>query len=75
MQFLQGLFPARPLDTERTRAALRWLTTEGPGAGIERIFIEPYLAVRLGVSSPLLGFQGCRAARHDDHIHIQIKRQ
>jgi hypothetical protein len=27
----------------------------------------------LGVSSPLLGFQGCRAARHDDHIHIQIK--
>ena len=22
----------------------------------------------------LLGFQGCRAARHDDHIHIQIGR-
>jgi hypothetical protein len=31
-------------------------------------------SLRLGVSSPLLGFQGCRAARHDDHIHIQIKR-
>jgi len=74
MQFLQGLFPQRTLEPERTRAALRWLTTEGQNAGIERIFIEPYLAARLGVSSPLLGFQGCRAARHDDHIHIQIKR-
>lgn len=74
MRFLQGLFPDRPLDPERTRAALRWLTIEGQRAGIERIFIEPYLAARLGVSSPLLGFQGCRAARHDDHIHIQIKR-
>lgn len=74
MQFLQGLFPDRPLEMERTRAALRWLTTEGQRAGVERIFIEPYLAARLGVSSPLLGFQGCRAARHDDHIHVQIKR-
>jgi hypothetical protein len=74
MRLLQGLFPGRPLEPERTGAALRWLTTEGQRAGIERIFIEPYLAARLGVSSPLLGFQGCRAARHDDHIHIQIKR-
>ncbi|MET0500376.1 MAG: hypothetical protein ABW172_02510 [Candidatus Binatia bacterium] len=31
-------------------------------------------SLRLGLSSPLLGFQGCRAARHDDHIHIQVKR-
>jgi hypothetical protein len=49
------------------------LATDGQALGIERIFIEPYLAARLGVSSPLLGFQGCRAARHDDHIHIQIR--
>jgi hypothetical protein len=74
MQFLQGLFPDRRLEPERTRAALRWLAIEGQTAGVERIFIEPYLAARLGVSSPLLGFQGCRAARHDDHIHVQIKR-
>jgi hypothetical protein len=74
MQFLQGLFPQRALEPERTRVALRWLANEGQAAGIERIFIEPYLAARLGVSSPLLGFQGCRAARHDDHIHVQIKR-
>jgi hypothetical protein len=74
MRFLQGVFPDRPLEPERTRTALRWLTVEGQQYGIERIFIEPYLAKRLGVSSPLLGFQGCRAARHDDHIHIQIRR-
>jgi hypothetical protein len=74
MQFLQALFADRPLEPERTRTALRWLTTQGESAGIERIFVEPYLAKRLGVSSPLLGFQGCRAARHDDHIHIQVRR-
>ncbi len=74
LPFLQSLFPDQPLDPDRTQAALRWLAAEGQAAGIERIFIEPYLAARLGVASPLLGFQGCRAARHDDHIHIQIRR-
>jgi hypothetical protein len=74
MRFLQELFPDLTLEPDRTRAALRWLATQGQAAGIERIFVEPYLARRLGVSSPLLGFQGCRAARHDDHIHIQIGR-
>jgi hypothetical protein len=74
MQFLQALFPERPLEPERTRAALRWLGNQGQSGGVERIFIEPYLSARLGVSSPLLRFQGCRAARHDDHIHVQIRR-
>ena len=74
MKALQRFYPDRPLEPERTRAALRWLVTEGPQFGVERVFIEPYLAVRLGVSSPILGFQGCRAARHDDHIHFQIRR-
>jgi hypothetical protein len=73
MSMLQDHYPPRPLESERTRAALRWLTTDGPALGVERIFIEPYLAARLGVSSPVLGFQGCRAVRHDDHIHIEIK--
>jgi len=71
--FLQPFYPNRPLEPARTAAALRWLADQGQKFGIERIFIEPYLATRLGVSSPLLGFQGCRAARHDDHIHIQVK--
>ena len=74
MKALQRFYPDRPLEPERTGAALRWLVMEGPQFGVERVFIEPYLAVRLGVSSPILGFQGCRAARHDDHIHFQIRR-
>jgi hypothetical protein len=74
LNFLQPLYADRPLEPKRTAVALRWLAEEGQKFGLERIFLEPYLASRLGVSSPLLGFQGCRAARHDDHIHIQITR-
>jgi hypothetical protein len=70
--WLQPLWPDLPLDPERTRATLDWLFTKGRGHGLERVFLEPYLAKRLSVASPLLGFQGCRAARHDDHVHIQI---
>jgi len=53
---------------------MQWLVSNGPRFKVDRLFIEPYLAGRLGVSSDVLGFQGCRAARHDDHIHIQIRR-
>jgi hypothetical protein len=73
MNALQGLYPNLPLEPQRTRAALQWLVTDGERFALERVFIEPYLAARLGVSSPRLGFQGCRAARHDDHVHIQIR--
>ena len=37
-----------------------------------KVFIEPHLRRRLGVESSKLRFQGCRAARHDDHIHMQL---
>jgi len=36
------------------------------------MLLEPPLARRLGVADTRLRFQGCRAARHDDHIHIQF---
>jgi hypothetical protein len=62
------------LEKRRTAAALRWLGEKGPAYGVEKVFIEPYLAKRLGVSSPIIAFQGCWAARHDDHIHVQIRR-
>jgi hypothetical protein len=75
LSFLQDKFPDRVLEPRRTSAALQWLLSEGSRFKVDRVFIEPYLAARLGVqASPVLGFQGCRAARHDDHIHIQIKR-
>lgn len=74
MTWLQAYLPKMQLDETRTSAALHWLVEAGPNYGLERILIEPHLATRLGVLSPLVRFQGCRAARHDDHIHIQIAR-
>lgn len=61
------------LDEERTRYALRWLASSGARAGVGKVFVEPHLAARLGVSGDVIRFQGCRAARHDDHIHVQLR--
>lgn len=61
------------LDERRTAAALQWLVTEGAERGVSKIFIEPHLATRFNVASKIIRFQGCRAARHDDHIHFQVR--
>lgn len=70
--FLQALWQPWSMEETRTREALRWLSDEGPSFGIEKIFVEPHLAQRLGLSAEKIKFQGCRAARHDDHIHMQV---
>jgi hypothetical protein len=72
MDVLQPLFPDLPLEPQRTRFVLDRILSIGPTRGLQRVFLEPYLARRLGVASSALGFQGCNAARHDDHIHLQI---
>lgn len=72
LSLLQSAFRDLPLDEQRTRAALEWLVHEGRSFGVQRVFIEPHLAARLEIASPLLRFQGCRAARHDDHIHVSV---
>jgi hypothetical protein len=74
LNWLQPLLPDLELDAERTRAMVSWLASSGRKFGVEKLLLEPHLAKRLGISSPLLRFQGCRAARHDDHIHVQIRR-
>jgi hypothetical protein len=71
--YLQSVFPSYQLDGERTKEALRWLATDGDSYGVEKIFVEPYLAQRLKVKNERIRFQGCRAARHDDHIHFQVR--
>ena len=40
---------------------------------IQKIFIEPHLKIRLELKDDRLRFHGCRAVRHDDHIHLQIR--
>jgi hypothetical protein len=67
--WLQSLWPDRPLDGPRTAALIRSL---GNDPRVTKIFVEPPLAAALGLSDPKIRFQGCRAARHDDHIHFQL---
>jgi len=38
-----------------------------------KLFIESHLKERLNLRDSRVRFQGCRAVRHDDHIHIQLK--
>lgn len=69
LDWLQGVLPAYAPDRPRMQAALAWLMAD---ARVGKVFLEPHLAQGLGVAGPKLRFQGCRAARHDDHIHIQL---
>ena len=42
-------------------------------ARIRKIFIEPHLKQRLGLGGvDKIRFHGCKAVRHDDHIHVQL---
>ncbi len=41
-------------------------------SAIQKIFIEPHLKSRLRLTDDRIRFHGCRAVRHDDHIHLQI---
>lgn len=41
--------------------------------GVGKLLIEPHLKKRLGLASSKVRFHGCRAVRHDDHIHFQLK--
>lgn len=38
-----------------------------------KIFIEPHLKSRLGIVNSKIRYQGCKAVRHDDHLHLEIK--
>ena len=68
--WLQPKAPAWVLDEERTRAMILWLKARPE---VTRIFIEPHLADRLGVGGGKVRFQGCQAARHDDHLHVEVR--
>ena len=58
-------------DEMRTRAMIELFAAQ---ASVHKMFIEPHLKTRLGLNAmDKLGFQGCRAVRHDDHLHIQMR--
>lgn len=58
------------LDPERTKVLLNALIRSSE---IQKILIEPHLKQRLHITASKVRFQGCYAARHDDHIHVQIE--
>tara|TARA_R100001369_G_scaffold25487_1_gene46458 strand:+ start:110 stop:853 length:744 start_codon:yes stop_codon:yes gene_type:complete len=38
-----------------------------------KIFLEPHLKSRMNLKNNRIRYHGCRAVRHDDHIHIQLE--
>jgi hypothetical protein len=56
------------LDNDRTAAMVRIFCED---KSVHKILLEPHLKTRLGLGSfDKIRFQGCKAARHDDHIHV-----
>tara|TARA_R110001592_G_scaffold178441_2_gene419386 strand:- start:790 stop:1302 length:513 start_codon:yes stop_codon:yes gene_type:complete len=41
-------------------------------ANLSKVFIEPHLKNRVHLHNSKIRFHGCRAVKHDDHIHFQI---
>lgn len=64
----------RQADPGRMRIMLAWLTTEGRAYGLRKILIEPHLKQRWAPGVDMVRFQGCRAARHDDHLHLELSK-
>ena len=40
---------------------------------LEKVFMEPHLKNRINLKNNKIRFHGCRAVRHDDHIHIELE--
>jgi hypothetical protein len=73
--FLKGVIPQGRKDDflfypQKTKALVELFAND---SRIGKIFIEPHLQSRLQITSSKIRFHGCRAVRHDDHIHIQLK--
>jgi hypothetical protein len=69
LRALQPIWRDRPLEPARTTLLVQTLLAD---PRVTKAFLEPPLAEELGLSDPKLRFQGCRAARHDDHLHVQL---
>lgn len=69
--FLQRLGRDRVLDESRTRTLIRSLLREPE---IRKVILELHLHHRLGLAGQgKLRFQQCNAARHDDHLHLEVR--
>ena len=69
LDWLQPIWPAHAIDDEKTGRLIELLAED---RRVSKILVEPHLVARFDVAHPKVRFQGCRAARHDDHIHLQL---
>ena len=66
----QGKKETIVLDEQRTKRLLQLLAQN---KALKKIFIEPHLKTRWGLSRyGKIRYHGCHAVRHDDHIHVQL---
>lgn len=70
---LQWLFTDYELDRKRTGDLIRLLNRGPASKEVHRIFLEPYLKRPLNLSGSKIRFAGWNAARHDDHIHFEVR--
>lgn len=57
-------------DEKRTKKIIQILHQK---RAIKKLFLEPHLKARLKLNTyQKIRFHGCRAVRHDDHLHIQL---
>jgi len=68
--WLQPLLPELRLDEAALAALLMDLAASRQ---VSRVFVEPHVGARLGIEHRKIRFQGCAAARHDDHIHVEFR--
>jgi hypothetical protein len=40
---------------------------------VSKIFIEPHLLKRMGISNPKFRYHGCHTVSHDDHLHVEVR--
>lgn len=73
LAWLQPLFESAEIDLERTAALLDWLQRHASRYRIEKVLLEPHLRRRMGLAAGVIRFQGCGAARHDDHLHVELR--
>jgi hypothetical protein len=57
-------------EPERLHGALSWLSQQPE---TRRMLLEPHLTRRLRLNPSFVRFQGCSAARHDDHFHVELR--
>lgn len=65
--WLQQSYPGSRIDIVRTRDLIDAVLASRK---TRKLFVEPHLAARMALSDPRVAFQGCDAARHDDHFHV-----